>query len=83
MLYTESLVETLRDVLQGFGAYRRYKNTHARNEAQAARRAMLSAQSHWNHHTQRFCTLPGAATAFRERQFWEQTQDVLGEVQRV
>jgi len=44
------------------------------------RRSLLSAQSHWNHHTQRFSALPGAATAFREQQFWEQTQDMLGEV---
>lgn len=80
MMYTESLVEALRGLIQGFGAYRRFKASGSKTEAQNVRRSLLSAQSHWNHHTQRFSAQPGAATAFREQQFWEQTQDMLGEV---
>ncbi len=80
MQYAESLAEALRDLVAGLAAHRRYRMHRGAAEADAARRALLAAQSHWNHHTQRHSALPGAASAFREKGFWEQTQDVLAEV---
>jgi len=80
LIYAESLFETLRDLLAGLIAYRRWLRTHDVNEAESARQRLLAAQSHWNHHTQRHGAMAGVATAFRESGFWELTQKILGEI---
>ncbi|MEX0885710.1 MAG: hypothetical protein WD009_04645 [Phycisphaeraceae bacterium] len=80
LTYTESLFEALRDLLHGLVAYRRYLKQHSGAAAETARQKLLAAQSHWNHHTQRHGSLPGTATAFREANFWELTQQILGEL---
>ncbi len=80
LLYTESLFETLRDLVAGLVAYRRYRRSKSQEHASECQRRLLAAQSHWNHHTQRHATLPGAATAFRENNFWDVTQRLLEEV---
>ena len=80
MIYGESLCETLRDLVAGLVAYRRWQKHQSPGSADVARQKILAAQSHWNHHTQRHGSLPGAATAFREVHFWELTQQILVEV---
>jgi len=80
LLYEQSLLETLRDLLEGLVAYRRYRATRDRAAGQRCRQQLLAAQAHWNQHTQRHGSLPGAATAFRERGFWDLTQRALDEV---
>ncbi|MFA9479077.1 hypothetical protein ACERK3_12365 [Phycisphaerales bacterium AB-hyl4] len=77
LTYAESFCETLRDLLAGLVAYRRYQKNHSPAAATIARQKLLAAQSHWNHHTQRHGSMPGVATAFREEHFWEVTQDAL------
>jgi hypothetical protein len=80
MVYAESLFEALRDLVIGLVAYRRYLKTKRDEQSELARRHLLSAQNHWNHHTQRAGSAAGAATSFRETHFWELTQQVLGEL---
>ncbi len=80
LLYTESFFEALRDLLAGLVAYRRYQKSKNAGAADIVRQKLFAAQAHWNHHTQRFSALPGAATAFRERGFWDLTQRILAEV---
>lgn len=80
LLYEQSLLETLRDLLEGLVAYRRYRASRDRAAGQRCRQQLLSAQAHWNQHTQRHGALAGAATAFRERGFWDLTQRALEEV---
>ncbi|MCG8508398.1 MAG: hypothetical protein MI741_04140, partial [Rhodospirillales bacterium] len=80
LIYAESLCETLRDFLAGLVAYRRYLRAGQPGAAETVRQKILSAQTSWNHHTQRHGALPGAATAFRENGFWELTQKILGEL---
>jgi hypothetical protein len=79
--YGESLLDTLRDLLAGLIAYRRYQQRKTAADAGVVQQKLLAAQSHWNHHVQRHGALPGTATAFRESQFWELTQQILSEVQ--
>ncbi len=81
LVYAESLFETLRDLIAGLAAYRRFHRHKDAANAELARQRLLMAQSHWQHHTQRHGSLPGAATAFREAHFWELTQQMLSEVQ--
>lgn len=78
--YAESFFEALRDLLAGLIAYRRYQKTRTPAARELTRSKLFAAQTHWNHHVQRFGSLPGAATAFRESHFWDLTQDILGEV---
>ncbi|MEX0774934.1 MAG: hypothetical protein WD042_04365 [Phycisphaeraceae bacterium] len=78
--YAESLFETLRDLLAGLAAFRRYQRTRDASHAATARQRLLAAQSYWNHHSQRHGSLPGCATAFREANFWDVTQRILNEV---
>ncbi|MEX0653584.1 MAG: hypothetical protein WDZ31_06405 [Phycisphaeraceae bacterium] len=80
LVYAESFFETLRDLLAGLVAYRRYQKTRSAAQATIARQKLLAAQSHWNHHTQRHGAMPGVATAFREAHFWEITQQALDAV---
>lgn len=80
LIYTRSFFAALRDVLSGLVAYRRFKETRDLSFAELARQKMTSAENHWNHHTQRCGSMPGAATSFREVHFWELTQTVLSEV---
>jgi hypothetical protein len=80
LTYGESLAESLRDLLAGLVAYRRYLRNREPQAASLTRQKLFAAQSHWNHHTQRHGSLPGAATAFRETHFWDLTQQILGEV---
>lgn len=82
LIYAESLFTTLRDLIAGLVAYRRYLKAAETKAALAeqCRRRLMAAQSHWTHHTQRHGSLPGAATSFRENQFWELTQKMLSDV---
>ena len=80
LIYTESLAESLRDLLAGLIAYRRYQRGGDRAAGDITRQKLFAAQSNWNHHTQRHGSLPGVATAFRESNFWDLTQQILGEV---
>ena len=81
LLYAESFFETLRDLLAGLVAYRRWQKSRSAAHAEAARRGLHEAQSHWNHHTQRHGNAPGTATPFREVGLWELTQRLLAELQ--
>lgn len=80
LCYAESLLATLHDLLAGLIAYRRYRERKGEADATLAQQRLLAAQSHWNHHVQRHGALPGTATAFRETQFWELTQQILTEL---
>ncbi len=80
LIYAESLMETLRDLLAGLVAYRRYQRSKDPAQAETCRKRLIAAQSHWIHHTQRHGSLHGAATAFREIHFWDLTQQILGEL---
>ncbi|MEM1107155.1 MAG: hypothetical protein AAGH99_00505 [Planctomycetota bacterium] len=80
LLYTESFFEALRDLLTGLVAFRRYQASKNPADAEATRRKLFDAQSHWNHHTQRHGSAPGTATPFREIRFWEVTQEILAQL---
>ncbi|MEM1212037.1 MAG: hypothetical protein AAGI68_07030 [Planctomycetota bacterium] len=80
MLYTESFYEALRDLVAGLVQYRRFVRSADPAQASDARQRLLAAQSHWNHHTQRYGSMAGTATPFRENEFWEITQDVLAKL---
>jgi len=80
LCYGESLFDALSDLLAGLVAYRRYKQEPSATGVSLVQQKLLAAQSHWNHHVQRHGTLPGTATAFRESQFWELTQQILTEL---
>lgn len=80
LMYAESLLEALRDLLAGLVAYRRYQKSKSDADSQTARRKLFDAQSHWNHHAQRHGSAPGTASPFREARFWELTQDILAEI---
>lgn len=77
LLYGESLIETLRDLVSGLAHHVRHRRQKSPATAELARKHMFEAQSHWNHHTQRIATLPGAATAFREDGFWDTTDQIM------
>ena len=78
--YAQALFSALLDLLAGLIAYRRYQAHESQAESQLCRDHLLSAQTHWNHHTQRTASLHGAATAFREVGFWELTEKILNEL---
>jgi hypothetical protein len=80
LLYTESFFEALRDLVVGLATYRRYQRSGDGALADVVRQKLFASQDHWNHHSQRFGSLPGAATAFRENHFWDLTQDILGKL---
>ncbi len=80
LMYAESLADTVRDLIAGFIAYRRWKKSNDTADADAARRSLYHAQAHWNHHVQRIGPMPGVATPFREAGFWDLTQQFLGEL---
>lgn len=80
LAYTRSLYETLRDLVAGLAAYRRHLHDPQPDHADTAKQKLQDAQSHFNHHTQRHAQLPGTATPYREKGFWELTQRVLDEV---
>lgn len=77
MVYAESLVEMLRDLMAGLVAYRMWQRTRSASDAMQVRQKLFAAQSHWNHHAQRHGALPGAASSFREVGFWDVTQRML------
>ena len=81
LIYAESFFETLRDLLAGLVAHRRYLKSPNPADAATIRRKFFDAQSHWNHHTQRHASAPGTATAFRESHFWDLTQDILAQLE--
>ncbi len=81
MLYGESLFEALRDLLVGLANYRRFQRNSDAALAGVVKQKLFSAQDHWNHHAQRFGSLPGAATAFRENNFWDLTQNILAKLE--
>lgn len=80
LISAEAFFEVLRDMIGGMIAYRSYLKTKDPAAAEIVRKRLFTAQDHWNHHTQRFSSLPGAATAFREEDFWDVTQDILAEL---
>jgi len=80
LTYAESLFETLRDLVAGLVAYRRWQSRKNGVDAEEVRKRLVAAQSHWNQHTQRHGALPGAATPFREVHFWDLTENILGKV---
>lgn len=80
LIYGESLLISLRDLLAGLVAYRRYLKSRDAAEAETCRRRLLASQSHWNHHAQRNASMPGTPTAFREVHFWDLTQRILTEL---
>ena len=80
MIYAESLFQALRDLLAGMVAFRRAQKGGDTASTEVCRQRLLAAQSHWNQHTQRHGSMPGAATAFRESHFWELTQEMLGKL---
>lgn len=80
LLYTQSLLETLRDLIAGLVSYRRFLAKRDGTHAEQAKQRLSHAQSSWNHHTQRHGSLPGAATTFRESHLWELTQRILDEL---
>lgn len=71
---------TLRDLMTGLVAYRRYQKTRDAAMGEQCQRRLMAAQTHWTHHTQRHGSLPGGATSYRENQFWELTQKILSEL---
>ncbi|WP_428389347.1 hypothetical protein [Mucisphaera sp.] len=77
LVYTESLIETIRDLFAGLIAYRRYNHSKSPKDAEATRKALYHAQSHWNHHTQRLNAYRQIPTPFRETGFWDLTQEIL------
>ncbi len=77
--YAESFYRTVRDLLTGMVAYRKFKQANDASAARQCGKALLAAQSHWNHHTQRMASVPGTATPFREAHFWDITQRMLDE----
>jgi hypothetical protein len=81
LAYGESLFATLRDLTEGLAAYRRFSRSRREEDVRQASQRLLTAQSDWNHHTQRHGSLPGAATAFREAYFWELTQQIIADAQ--
>jgi len=82
-MYAESFYAALRDLLAGLVAYRRYQQSHDPAQAEVCRQRIFDAQMYWNHHGQRYASLPGCATAFRELKFWDLTQRMLTEVDAV
>jgi hypothetical protein len=80
LAYTQSLYETLRDLVAGLAAYRRWQFEPDDELAVTIRRKLADAQTHFNHHTQRHALLPGTATPYREKGFWDLTQRVMDEV---
>ncbi|MDP6059759.1 MAG: hypothetical protein QGH33_12745 [Pirellulaceae bacterium] len=80
LVYAESLLRSLYHLIAGLVAYRRFQIHQRGSAAQQCRRHLVDAQSHWNQHTQRHSSLPGAATAFREVHFWDLTQEIIAEV---
>lgn len=89
MVYFESLAETLRDLFTGLVTYRHWR--HARDHqvkseelqalGQKIRACLFQAQSSWNHHTQRYGSMRGVATSFRDRGFWEVTTSILSKLE--
>ncbi|MEX2215071.1 MAG: hypothetical protein WD768_13130 [Phycisphaeraceae bacterium] len=80
MLYADSLFRMLGNLLAGLAAYRRFLKRKETAQASLCKQKLLAAQSDWTHHTQRYGALAGAATAFRESNFWDLTQQILGEL---
>lgn len=80
LAYTQSLYETLRDLVAGLAAYRKWQFEPSDELAATIRRKLADAQTHFNHHTQRHALLPGTATPYREKGFWDLTQRVMDEV---
>jgi len=80
LLYAESLLLAIRDLFAGLVAYRRFLEGNDPELGKLCQQKLFGAQGWWNHHTQRHGALPGTATAFRETQFWELTQHILGQV---
>ncbi|WP_432800127.1 hypothetical protein [Poriferisphaera sp. WC338] len=81
LIYAESLIETITLLIDGLIKHKQFRETRDDSLVQAITQRILSAQSHWNHHTQRIGTLPGAPTPFREKGFWELTQNILASLQ--
>ena len=80
LIYAESLFEAMRDLFIGLVAYRRYSRGKDKATGDLARQKLAEAQGHWNNHTQRHGSLAGTATSFRETNFWDLTQGLLGEL---
>ncbi len=81
LTYAESLAEALCDLLWGMVEHRRWQKSKDAAHAEQCRTRLRSAQDHWNQHTQRHGSLPGAATAFREARLWDLTERLLAQVE--
>ncbi|MHC4994963.1 MAG: hypothetical protein ACYTGQ_07910 [Planctomycetota bacterium] len=74
--YGETLVGTLRSLIAGMVAYRRWQRSSDPNHAQAAEEAMRKCQSEWVHHTQRIAS-HGGASVFDSDNLWDFTQQII------
>ena len=81
LLYAESLIETIQNLIDGLAAYKEYKLSSDNSLVPHITQRLFLAQSNWNRHTQRTSSLPGSPTPFREKNFWELTQNILSEIQ--
>jgi hypothetical protein len=78
--YAETLTQTLRHLLAGLVAYRRWQRRADAATAQAALRSLRACQSCWVHHTQRVVS-HGTASAFGSDNLWEFTQRIVDRLQ--
>jgi hypothetical protein len=74
--YAEKLVQTLRHLVEGMIAYRRWLRRPDASLAQAAEQSMRASQSSWVHHTQRIAAR-GGPSAFVSDNLWDFTQQVI------
>ncbi len=74
--YAETLAQTLRHLIAGLVAYRRYLRRPEPAGAQAAIRSLRACQTGWVHHTQRVVS-HGTASAFGSDNLWDFTQRII------
>ena len=77
--YTITLAQTLRSLLGGLVAYRRWMRRGEPALTQSAEKSMRICQSCWVHHTQRIAT-HGGPSPFSSDNLWDVTQRVIEHV---
>jgi hypothetical protein len=77
--YAETLAQTLRGLLAGLVAYRRWLKKPDAALAQAVEKNLRLCQSNWVHHTQRMSS-HGSVSAFDSSNLWDFTQQIIDEV---
>lgn len=80
MQYSESLVETLAQLMQACVAFKRVRRGGDGAAARSLQQAVHHCQSYWNHH-QRYANFRGTATAFRSDNLWDLTQQMVEQTQ--